>query len=224
MSFKFDKKKIIICFIAVFGMGFFLSFLLMCKLGNDPCTFMNKSVSEKIGMSFGNYQLIVNIVMLCIVLIFNRKLIGFGTLFNMILIGYYADFFCWVWKKIIPASVFTTPVSRWIIFIISLICFIISVAVYINVEMGVSPYDALPLIITEKVKADRSPVSKAVLRILWDGSALAVGVIAGKTPVIGVILMTLFLGPVISLVGKLLKKKAPTPYPIDQETNGAIRQ
>ena len=206
MNFKFDKKKILICFIAVFGMGFFLSFLLMCKLGNDPCTFMNKSVSEKIGMSFGNYQLIVNIVMLCVVLIFNRKLIGFGTLFNMILIGYYADFFCWVWRKVIPASVFTTPLSRWIIFILSLIFFIISVAVYISVEMGVAPYDGIPLIITEKWKMDNSPVGKAVIRILWDGSAIVVGMIAGKIPVIGVILMTLFLGPVISLVGKLLKK------------------
>ena len=206
MNFKFDKKKILICFIAVFGMGFFLSILLMCKLGNDPCTFMNKSVSEKIGMSFGNYQLIVNIVMLCAVLIFNRKLIGFGTLFNMILIGYYADFFCWVWRKVIPASVFTTPLSRWIIFILSLLFFIISVAVYISVEMGVAPYDGIPLIITEKLKMDNSPVGKAVIRILWDGSAIVVGMIAGKIPVIGVILMTLFLGPVISLVGKLLKK------------------
>ena len=206
MNFKFDKKKILICFIAVFGMGFFLSILLMCKLGNDPCTFMNKSVSEKIGMSFGNYQLIVNIVMLCAVLIFNRKLIGFGTLFNMILIGYYADFFCCVWRKVIPASVFTTPLSRWIIFILSLIFFIISVAVYISVEMGVAPYDGIPLIITEKLKMDNSPVGKAVIRILWDGSAIVVGMIAGKIPVIGVILMTLFLGPVISLVGKLLKK------------------
>ncbi len=206
MNFKFDKKKILICFIAVFGMGFFLSFLLMCKLGNDPCTFMNKSVSEKIGMSFGNYQLIVNIVMLCVVLIFNRKLIGFGTLFNMILIGYYADFFCWVWRKVIPASVFTTPLSRWIIFILSLLFFIISVAVYISVEMGVAPYDGIPLIITEKLKMDNSPVGKAVIRILWDGSAIVVGMIAGKIPVIGVILMTLFLGPVISLIGKLLKK------------------
>ena len=206
MNFKFDKKKILICFIAVFGMGFFLSILLMCKLGNDPCTFMNKSVSEKIGMSFGNYQLIVNIVMLCVVLIFNRKLIGFGALFNMILIGYYADFFCWVWRKVIPASVFTTPLSRWIIFILSLLFFIISVAVYISVEMGVAPYDGIPLIITEKLKMDNSPVGKAVIRILWDGSAIVVGMIAGKIPVIGVILMTLFLGPVISLVGRLLKK------------------
>ena len=206
MSFKLDWKKIIICFIAVFGMGFTLSFLIMCDMGTDPCTFMNKAVAAKVGLSFGTYQLIVNIVMLCIVFIFKRSLIGFGTVFNMVLIGYYADFFCWLWRKIIPASAFTDPLSRWIIFVLALLVFLISVAVYINMDMGVSPYDGLPIIIIEKLKADKSTIGKTVIRILWDGTALVVGMIAGNTPVIGHILMVLFLGPAISLVGKLISR------------------
>lgn len=206
MSFKLDWKKIIICFIAVFGMGFTLSFLILCDMGTDPCTFMNRAVAAKVGLSFGTYQLIVNIFMLCLVFIFKKKLIGFGTIFNMVLIGYYADFFCWVWRKIIPASAFTEPVSRWTIFIVALILFLISVAVYINQDMGVSPYDGLPIIITEKLKADKSMIGKTILRILWDGSALMIGVIAGNTPAIGHILMVLFLGPAISFVGKLINR------------------
>lgn len=207
MSFKLDWKKIIICFIAVFGMGFTLSFLILCDMGTDPCTFMNRAVAAKVGLSFGTYQLIVNIVMLCLVFIFKKKLIGFGTIFNMVLIGYYADFFCWVWRKIIPASAFTEPVSRWAIFMVALILFLISVAVYINQDMGVSPYDGLPIIITEKLKADKSMIGKTILRILWDGSALMIGVIARNTPAIGHILMVLFLGPAISFVGKLINRK-----------------
>ena len=206
MSFKLDWKKIIICFIAVFGMGFTLSFLILCDMGTDPCTFMNRAVAAKVGLSFGTYQLIVNIFMLCLVFIFKKKLIGFGTIFNMVLIGYYADFFCWVWRKIIPASAFTEPVSRWTIFMVALILFLISVAVYINQDMGVSPYDGLPIIITEKLKADKSMIGKTILRILWDGSALMIGVIAGNTPAIGHILMVLFLGPAISFVGKLINR------------------
>ncbi len=206
MSFKLDWKKIIICFIAVFGMGFTLSFLILCDMGTDPCTFMNRAVAAKVGLSFGTYQLIVNIFMLCLVFIFKKKLIGFGTIFNMVLIGYYADFFCWVWRKIIPASAFKEPVSRWTIFMVALILFLISVAVYINQDMGVSPYDGLPIIITEKLKADKSMIGKTILRILWDGSALMIGVIAGNTPAIGHILMVLFLGPAISFVGKLINR------------------
>ena len=204
MSFKLDWKKIIICFIAVFGMGFTLSFLILCDMGTDPCTFMNRAVAAKVGLSFGTYQLIVNIAMLCLVFIFKRRLIGFGTIFNMVLIGYYADFFCWVWRKTIPASAFTEPVSRWAIFIVALILFLISVAVYINQDMGVSPYDGLPIIITEKLKADKSGPKKTILRIAWDGLALVIGSIAGGTPYIGHILMVIFLGPAITIVGKLI--------------------
>ena len=67
MKFVFDKKRIIVCFLAVFGMGFFLSFLMLCGLGTDPCSFMNKAISLRIGMLFGTWQLIINAVLLIIV-------------------------------------------------------------------------------------------------------------------------------------------------------------
>ena len=52
---------------------------------------MNYGISHKLGMSFGNYQLLSNIVLLIIVIIFEEKLIGTGTFGNMILVGYSAD-------------------------------------------------------------------------------------------------------------------------------------
>ena len=146
MKFKLDIKRIIVCFLAVFGMGFFLSFLMLCGLGTDPCSFMNKAISLRIGLSFGNWQLIINAVMLVIVLFWDRSSLGFGTIFNMVLVGYYVDFFDWLWGKIIPAHYFTDTISKWAIFLVALFLFIISAAVYINSDMGVAPYDALPKI------------------------------------------------------------------------------
>ncbi len=189
------------------GMGFFLSFLMLCGLGTDPCSFMNKAVSLRIGMLFGTWQLIINAVMLVIVLFWDRSSLGFGTVFNMVLVGYYVDFFDWVWGKIIPAHFFTDPVSRWLIFLTALFCFIISAAVYINSDMGVAPYDALPKIITEKVTRKFPKVPKMLIRMVWDFTAVAVGTLAGGRPVIGIILMAVFLGPVISLTGRLFFRK-----------------
>ena len=123
MKFKFDIKCIIVCFLVVFGMGFFLSFLMLCGLGTDPCSFMNKAVSLRIGILFGTWQLIVNVVMLIIVIFWDRSSLGFGTVFNMVLVGYYVDFFDWVWGKTIPANVFTDPVTRWPVFLGSLLFF-----------------------------------------------------------------------------------------------------
>lgn len=206
MKFIWDWKKMIICFIAVFGMGFFLSFLILCHLGTDPCTFMNRSVAAKTGLSFGTWQLTINVILFLFVLVWKRSLIGSGTIFNMVLVGYYADFFDWIWDRWIPEDVFTAPVSRWCIFLVTLAGFIISVAVYINAQMGVAPYDAIPLIAAEKVKKRFPGFPDAVIRITWDGLAILTGVLAGGVPIIGIILMAFFLGPVISFVGRIFKK------------------
>ena len=207
MKFRLDIKRIVICFLAVFGMGFFLSFLMLCGLGTDPCSFMNKSISLRIGMMFGTWQLIINAVMLVIVLLWDRSSLGFGTIFNMVLVGYYVDFFDWVWSKTIPSHIFTDAVTRWPVFLAARLCFIFSAAVYINSDMGVAPYDALPKIITEKVTGKFPKFPKMLIRMAWDFSAILIGIAAGGVPVVGIILMAFFLGPAISFVGKVFSKQ-----------------
>ena len=144
------------------------------------------SESRAVGLSLGNWQLIINIVMLIVVLIFKRSLIGFGTIFNMVLIGYYVDFFDWIWGMILPADTFSSPLSRWVIFFVTLFGFIISAAIYINSDMGVAPYDGIPILIGEKVAGKKKIIAMTV-RILWDAAAICVGMLAGGIPVIGVI-------------------------------------
>ena len=192
-------RRTVICFIGVFGMGFFLSFLIMTEFGTDPCTFMNLAISSKLGLSLGNWQVLLNSVLLILVIILSRKLIGLGTLFNMVLIGYYADFFRWLWRKIIPESAFTDMPVRAVIFAVALIGFIISAAVYMKSESGVAPYDAIAQIL-----ADHLPTPFFLSRMIFDFSAILIGVLAGARPSIGHIFMAFGLGPVISIVGKIM--------------------
>ena len=196
-------KRLIVMNIGVFFMGFFLSFLIKVDLGTDPCTFMNWTVSEKLGILFGTWQLLLNSVLFVLVIIFGRNQIGFGTIANMVFIGYIANFFKWLWEKILPESLFTDMPSRAVIFVLALLCFIISVSFYINADMGVSPYDAMPQIISEKVL---KKVPYAIIRIVYDFAAIVVGVVLGGKPNIGIVLMALFLGPVITVVGKFMNK------------------
>lgn len=197
------KKRLIVMNVGVFLMGFFLSFLIKVDLGTDPCTFMNWTVSEKLGILFGTWQLLLNSVLFIFVILFGRKQIGLGTIANMVFIGYIANFFKWLWEKTIPEHYFTDMPSRAVIFILALLCFIISVSFYINANMGVSPYDAMPQIISEKVL---KKVPYAVIRIAYDLLVIVVGVVLGGKPNIGILLMALFLGPVITVVGKFLNK------------------
>lgn len=202
-SQKDFKKRLIVMNIGVFLMGLFLSFLIKVNLGTDPCTFMNLTLSKYFGISFGNWQLIINSCLFIIVILFGRKFIGFGTIANMVFIGYIADFFCWLWDKTIPEYIFTVFPYRAIVFALALFLFIIAVSFYINANMGVSPYDAMPQIISERVL---KKVPFAVIRIIYDFLVIVLGVVFGGTPNIGIILMALFLGPVISVVGKFLNK------------------
>ncbi|AOZ95760.1 YczE/YyaS/YitT family protein [Butyrivibrio hungatei] len=196
-------KRLVVMLIGVFLMGFFLSFLIKVDLGTDPCTFMNLTISRKLGILFGTWQLALNAVLFVIVILFGKKCIGFGTIANMVFIGYIADFFGWLWDKTIPERYFTEFPSRAVIFALALLLFIISVSFYINADMGVSPYDAMPQIISDRVL---TKVPYYIIRIGYDFLVIVIGIMFGGTPNIGIILMALFLGPIISVVGKFLGK------------------
>ena len=45
------------------------------------------------GISFGTCQLSMNLLLAVVVLLVNRRMIGLGTLGNMVLVGYVSDFF-----------------------------------------------------------------------------------------------------------------------------------
>ena len=196
-------KKLIIVFVSVLGMGFFLSFLIMIGLGTDPCTYMNRSIAGYIGWTLGNWQLTLNLILLVIVIIFSRDQIGFGTIFNMVLIGYYADFFCWLWRKLIPEAVFSDMPARAILFALTLFGFIVSAACYMNSDMGVAPYDAVVVIISRHLP--RIPFF--FVRMTWDICAIIIGYLASREfPAPAIIIMAFALGPVITIVGRFMKR------------------
>ena len=79
MNFKFTKewtKSFFMMIIAVILMGMCVAMLVLSDMGTDPYSAMNYGISARLGMTFGNYQLISNLVLLVLVVIFERKLIG----------------------------------------------------------------------------------------------------------------------------------------------------
>lgn len=68
----------------------------LSEFGVDPFSGMNLGISGFIGWSFGNWQLVANILILVVVFFTVRHLIGPGTVINMVGVGYTADFLCWV--------------------------------------------------------------------------------------------------------------------------------
>ncbi|MCQ2591961.1 MAG: hypothetical protein MJ188_04185 [Treponema sp.] len=206
------KKRLAFMLPAVCLMGVFVSILVEVGWGTDPASYMNLNIAHAIGLSLGTTEVIVYGLMLILTFIFGPEKIGFGTLANMILIGYIVDFCRWIWKNIgfhdfIVNGTFGIKLA---VFAIALLLFVIVAAVYMNAQMGVAPYDALPAIISRALPK----IPFFIVRIIFDLSAAGLGFLACKLSkdgimqgsLVGSIAMSLLLGPVISIVAKPLNK------------------
>ena len=169
MNFKITKewtKSFFMMIIAVILMGMCVSMLVLSDMGTDPYSAMNYGISAKLGMTFGNYQLISNLVLLVIVVIFERNLIGTGTLGNMILVGYSADFFTWVFKNVFHVPAHLGMGARITFLVPGLIIFVIMAAVYMQSGHGTAPYDAVSFLISDKIKKYTGKDTFRVVRII----------------------------------------------------------
>lgn len=204
-------KRLAFMLPAVVLMGVFLSVLIEIGWGTDPASFMNLNISHAIGLSLGTTQVMVYAIMLVFTILFGADKIGFGTLANMFFIGYIADFCRWLWTKtgfrqFIQESGCAVTCA---VFAAALCLFVIVASVYMNAQMGVAPYDAIPAIISGVLPK----VPYFAVRIVFDFSAVGIGILAGRFSkdglqgsVIGSVAMSVLLGPAVQLAGKPLKK------------------
>ena len=172
---------------------------------------MNLAISDKLGMAIGDWQALMNIVLLIFVIIFGGRNLGFGTLANMFLVGYSLQFFSWLWGVVLPAGVvtdgvFTSMAVRICVLFPSLICFIFAAALYMDVDLGTAPYDAVPYIIWNALKKKASSIPFRFVRMGFDIFVVIIALIFGGKLGVVTVLMAFVLGPVIEFVGNLLQK------------------
>jgi uncharacterized membrane protein YczE len=156
-------------------------------------------------MTLGNWQALLNIILLIFVILFGGRNIGFGSIANMFLVGYSIDFFSWLWGKILPNGLFDSWFVRIAVLIPALILFVLSVAIYMNMDMGTAPYDAVPYIISSHLPK----VPFRVVRILFDLAVTMIGIAFGGKLGLVTVLMVFSIGPVVDWVAHLLITWAP---------------
>lgn len=196
------KNRLVMVIIGVILQGFGLSLLIKLNLGTDPCSCLTQGVIRYVPISFGTAQLLCHLVTFLFVIRFDMSLIGFGTIGNMVFLGYIADFWGWVWNKTVPEGFFQQTGVRYGLLVPVLMVFILGASTYITAGLGTSPYDGLPFIISGHVKK----FSFKVVRMIWDISFMAVGFLLGGDVGIVTVAVAFFLGPVITWVGKKLKR------------------
>ncbi len=114
---------------------------------------------------------------------------GAATLVNMFLTGYIVDFTCVVISRFAPAPTLTLRILFLAIAIL-VMCFASSL--YMTSNLGVSVYDAIPIVISNRRK-----LPFRLVRIGCDLLCVIIGTLTGLLPGIGTLITAFFMGPLI---------------------------
>jgi uncharacterized membrane protein YczE len=200
------------CVTGVFIIGIGVGFMRYADFGIDPyMCFMNGlhiAIFKKLGISFGATFAISSSLMILIVLFFDRSKIGLGTIAAILLTGYVSDLSVFLCNLILIEG---TPlfILRIGLMVLGILLVAIGSGMYFNTHVGVSPYDAIGLIITNKIGNQNM---YRWVRIGTDIICVSLGFFMGNIPGVGTIIMAFFTGPLfaffrnrISIWGKNLK-------------------
>lgn len=195
------KRRLTIMAIGVLIQGFGLSVLRSIDLGLDPCSCLTQGVSQLTRLSFGTCQVLCHIVTFLVVIRFDLSRIGYGTVGNMVFLGYISDFFTWLYRVMLPEGFFSPDIVRYVLLLPALAVFLLGAAAYMCSGLGSSPFDAVPFIISERVKN----LSFRWVRMLWDISFMVLGLLLGVMPGPVTLAVAFLCGPIVAWVQKTLE-------------------
>ena len=205
------KTRIWMSSLGVVICGVSVGMFRTAALGVDPFQSLMSGLNSLIPISFGTLYVIANIVLLLFALIFDRHKIGLATVINLTLLGYVAEYSQKFLTTLLPEL---TLISSLLLLAVAIVVMCFGSAMYFNADLGVSTYDAVSLVISEK----QNKVSFKVCRIISDVICVSLGVLLcllahmrwseiGASVGIGTIITAFFMGPLISFFSGLLPLK-----------------
>lgn len=188
--------RIIVMVAACSLMGLGISFYSHAAMGSDPCSTMNLGLAKILGMNLGPVMVSTNIILLIFVLIFDRSMLGLGTIGNMVLCGFTSDFFN-IFLDNLPPTEEMSIAFRVLLTLIGVVIQLFGISFYITADLGMAPYDCIPYIIEEKTH-----FNFRIIRVIWDWAFVALGFFFGASFGIGTIIMCFMIGPIIPVLNK----------------------
>jgi uncharacterized membrane protein YczE len=158
--------------------------------GVDPFTCFVEAMENLTGRSYGIVFPCVQAVLLVITFFLGRHYIGFGMVLSLFGTGLFVEGFARVIELICPAPALA---GKLVLFVLGFAVLNIGSALYITSDMGVSSYDAMSLILT-----DRGMAKFRVCRIFTDCICVATGFVCHANVGVVTVLTAFFMGPVVS--------------------------
>jgi uncharacterized membrane protein YczE len=190
--------KAVLCITGVCIIGVGVGFMRYADFGIDPyMCFMNGlylSIFNDLGVSFGTTFAIASSLMIVIVLFLDRSKIGLGTVAAIVLTGYVSDLSVFLCNFIVieGTALFALRIGM---MVVGILLVAIGSGLYFNTHVGVSPYDGIGLIITNKLGNQNW---YRWVRIATDIICVTLGFLMGNMPGVGTIIMAFFTGPLFA--------------------------
>ena len=190
--------------------GISVGFFKLAAFGVDPFQSFMSGVDQLFALDFGTLYIIVNALLLLFALVFDRHYIGLATFINLFLLGYVVQFSYDTLLALFPGA---SLGLRLMCFLGGFTVLCLSASLYITADLGVSTYDAVALIWSEKQK--RIPFFAC--RVITDFLCVLCGIllcalagyslreITGQAG-IGTIITAFFMGPLIDLFSARVAK------------------
>ena len=198
---KLLGKRILMSAMGVAICGISVGLFKHASLGVDPFQSLMSGLDAVIPFHFGTLYVIANLLLLVFALVFDRHKIGLATMINLFLLGYIAEFSQTCLARLLPEP--TLPI-RLLTLAIAIVIMCLASAFYFTADLGVSTYDAVALIWSEKQKRIAFPICRVItdLFCVLCGTLLCLAAgftfrqITGEVG-IGTIITAFFMGPLI---------------------------
>ena len=200
---RIKTRRILMSALGVAICGISVGMFKYASLGVDPFQSLMSGLDAVIPIRFGTLYVIVNLVLLTFALVFDRRKIGLATLINLFLLGYIAEFSQGICQSLVPNLGLA---GRFFLLLIAIVIMCLASAFYFTADLGVSTYDAVSLIWSEK--QNRIPFQYC--RIICDLICVGLGAllchiggvrIFGEVN-IGTVITAFFMGPLIALFNR----------------------
>ena len=205
------KMRIFLCIVGTILCGVSVGFFKYAAFGVDPFTSFVSGLDKVSPIEYGMLYIVINAVLLLVSLIFDRHMIGLGTIANLFLVGYLAQYSQQFLASVLPAD---SLIARIVCLAVGIVGLCFSAGLYMPANMGVSTYDAIAIIMDKKWHIGKFKYN----RIATDFVCVIIGtilyVMSGEpirsvTAIVGIgtIITAFFMGPLVDFFANNFTKK-----------------
>lgn len=175
-------------------------------LGVDPFQTLMSGLGAVIPIRYGTLYVLVNLLLLGFSLLTDRRKIGLATFINLFLLGYIVEFSQAQCERLLPAP---SLGARVLLLLAAVVILSLATALYFTADLGVSTYDTVALVWSERQKSVPFPVCRVITDSVCVVSGAALCLLSGRglkglfaAVGVGTLVTAFFMGPLIDFFNR----------------------